>query len=152
MDFRGKKDFFALPWSPCRVLNGNLWMLWLKSKRLKCWKNRGTYHGLNGIHQRGKFWMFAETSQKGNVRSTCSIAPSQKFFYPGSNSARRRDSYLGLLESLRDVVSERSSERKKPTSIDFQINWHLNLELIFFVLNPPCLPQMFFHQDHSVWH
>ena len=29
---------------------------------------------------------------------------------------------FGLLESLRDVVSERSSKRKKPTTIDFQIN------------------------------
>ena len=50
--------------------------------------NQGTYHGLNNIHQRGKFWVFAETSQKGNARSTRSSVPSQKFFYPGSNSAQ----------------------------------------------------------------
>ena len=73
--------------------------------------NWGSYHGFNGIHQRGKFWVFAETSQKGNARSTRSVVLNQKFFYPGSNSAWRRDSTFGLLELLRDVVNERSSER-----------------------------------------
>ena len=66
--------------------------------------------------------MFAETSKKGNARSTCSIVPSQKFFYPGSKVRGEETATFGLLELLRDVDSERSSEKKKHTSIDFQIN------------------------------
>ena len=82
--------------------------------------NLGTYHGLNGIHQRGKLWVFAETSQKGNARSTRSVAAGNSFILDQTVRGEETATF-GLLESLRDVVSERPSERKKLTSIDFHL-------------------------------
>ena len=84
--------------------------------------NQGTYHGLNGINQRGKFGCLQRLCKKAMQEVLVALFPARNSFTLSLTVRGKETATFGLLEFLRDVVSERSSERKKPTSINFHIH------------------------------